>query len=138
MKMVYIDSEYRCHASNSDGTLREIEMSHFDGKCDAFIEGYRFIPAGESWTRSDGIVFQGEMIAPCKPYSELDDAQYKYELEQISEYSDALSEISAMIMSADAEGTVDTIVDAHKDSILSRINDMITALMTMEVEPVEE
>ena len=78
MKTIYIDSEFKCHISN-DGTMTEVETTFFDDKCDFFIEGYRFIPSGESWTRSDGKVFKGEMIAPWKPYSELAAAQQQYE-----------------------------------------------------------
>ena len=65
---VYLDSDYVCHITD-DGTMKEAETDFFDGKCAAFIEGYRFIPAGESWTREDGVVFQGEMIAPAKDYN---------------------------------------------------------------------
>ena len=56
MKTIYIGSDFKCHVSN-DGTMAAVETDFFDGKCDAFIEGYRFIPSGESWTRSDGVVF---------------------------------------------------------------------------------
>lgn len=76
---VYIDSAYRCHTTSHDGTLREVEHTFFDSKCTTFIEGYRFVPSGESWTRSDGVVFCGEMIAPWKPYNELAAAQAQYE-----------------------------------------------------------
>ena len=76
---LYIDSEYRCHNTNPDGNFREVETDFFDGKCDAFSEGYRFVPAGEYWTRSDGVVFHGEMIAPWKDYAELDAAQTQHE-----------------------------------------------------------
>ena len=79
--MIYIDSEFKCHISN-DGTMTAVETDFFDGKCAAFIEGYRFIPAGESWTREDGVVFTGEMVAPWKPYSELAAAQAQYERDQ--------------------------------------------------------
>lgn len=75
----YIDSKYRCHTTNPDGAFREIETDFFDGKCATFIEGYRFVPSGESWTRSDGTVFHGEMIAPFKPYDQLAAAQAQYE-----------------------------------------------------------
>ena len=68
--MIYIDSDYRCHTQN-DGTMRSIETDFFDGKCREFIEGYRFIPTGESWTREDGAVFTGQMIAPWKDYAQL-------------------------------------------------------------------
>ena len=87
--MVYIDSDFKCHAKN-DGTMREVDCALFDGKCDAFIEGYRFVPHGESWTREDGVVFTGEMIAPWKPYAELDAAQRDYEREQAADMQAAL------------------------------------------------
>ena len=77
--MIYIDSEYRCHTSNPDGNFREVRTDAFKGKCSAFIEGYRYIPAGEKWMRSDGVVFHGEMMAPWKPYNELLAAQAQYE-----------------------------------------------------------
>ena len=79
MKIIYIDSDFRCHVANADGIYREVETDFFDGKCDTFIEGYRFVPSGESWTRSDGVVFHGEMIAPWKSYDALDAAQRQYE-----------------------------------------------------------
>lgn len=94
---IYIDSEYRCHTTNSDGVFREVKTDFFDGKCDAFIEGYRFVPSGESSTRSDGVVFSGEMIAPWEDYNELDAAQRQYEREQIAEYEKALAEIEAAL-----------------------------------------
>ena len=78
MKTIYIDSDFTCHVTN-DGTMTAVETDFFDGKCDFFIEGYRVIPSGESWTRSDGVVFYGEMVAPWKPYSELAAAQAQYE-----------------------------------------------------------
>lgn len=87
---IYIDSEFKCHISNVDGTYGEVETDFFDGKCNAFIEGYRLVPFGESWTRSDGVVFHGEMIAPWKPYRELDDAQREYECQRLSEYTEYL------------------------------------------------
>lgn len=80
MKTIYIDSDYRCHLSD-DGTMTAVETDFFDDKCDAVIEGYRFVPGGKSWTRSDGVVFTGEMIAPWKPSRELEAAQRTYERE---------------------------------------------------------
>lgn len=76
---LYIDSEYHCHTANPDGVFHETETDFFDGKCDTFIEGYRFVPDGHSWTRSDGVAFYGEMIAPFKPYDQLAAAQVQYE-----------------------------------------------------------
>lgn len=71
---IYIDNDYKCHVSQGEG-MTEIETSFFDNKAPEFIEGYRFVPAGETWTRSDGVQFQGEMIAPWKDYNALERAQ---------------------------------------------------------------
>ena len=68
---IYIDAKYHCHSSNKNGSFREVETNFFDGKCQTFIEGYLFIPTGESLTHSDGVIFHGEMITPWKDYSEL-------------------------------------------------------------------
>lgn len=76
--MVYIDSECCCHVNQADG-LTAVETEFFDGKCTVFIEGYRFVPAGQLWTNPNGITYAGEMIAPWKPYSELEAAQREYE-----------------------------------------------------------
>ena len=90
MRAIYIDSEFKCHTVN-DGTMTAVETDFFDGKCDTFIEGYRFIPSGESWTRPDGVVFNGEMIAPWKDYAELDTAQREYEKQLIATYEESLN-----------------------------------------------
>ena len=81
MKTIYIDTDYICHVSDT-GDLTAVETDFFDGKCDSFIEGYRYIPAVESWTRSDGATFTGEMISPWKDYSLLAAAQAQYERDQ--------------------------------------------------------
>lgn len=86
---VYIDSEFRCHVNQAD-SLTAVETDFFDGKCTAFIEGYRFIPAGQTWTREDGKVFSGEMAAPWKPFSELDAMQREYEQAQLADMQNAL------------------------------------------------
>lgn len=93
---IYIDSEFKCHVTD-DGTMKAVETDFFDGKCDTFIEGYRFIPSGESWVRSDGVVFRGEMIAPWKPYSELDNAQREYEKQLLAEYAEALRTVGVEV-----------------------------------------
>lgn len=100
---IYIDTDYKCHTAPGPG-LTAIETTVFDGKCTAYIEGYRFVPAGASWIRSDGAIFQGEMIAPWKPWDELDAAQREYEREQYAavtaqnaEYEAALSEIETAL-----------------------------------------
>ena len=78
---IYIDSDYKCHTSSGDG-FTPVETDAFDGKCRQFIEGYRFVPAGETWTRKDGQVFHGEMVAPWRDYELLAEFQAIYEEEQ--------------------------------------------------------
>ena len=89
---IYLDSDFVCHLIN-DGTMRETETDFFDGKCAAYIEGYRFIPAGESWTRADGAVFHGEMVAPAEDYGALAKAQQQYETDEVAH----LAELGALI-----------------------------------------
>lgn len=100
---IYIDSDYKCHTAAADG-LTAVETDVFDGKCPAYIEGYRLVPFGQAWTRADGVVFRGEMVSPWKPWRELDAAQRVYEQEQLeslsaqnAEYEAALSEIEAAL-----------------------------------------
>jgi hypothetical protein len=95
--VIYIDTEFKCHTSNPDGTFREVQTDFFDGKCNEFIEGYRCVPSGECWTRSDGVVFRGKMISPWKPYDELDNAQRVYERQLLADYESALAEIEAAL-----------------------------------------
>ena len=78
---IYIDDEFKCHTQAADG-LTVVETDFFDGMCAAYIEGYRFVPAGETWTAADGTAFRGEMITPWKPLTELDAAQRAYERER--------------------------------------------------------
>lgn len=103
MKTIWIDFEFKCHTASGEG-LTAIETDAFDGKCDTYVEGYRFVPAGQTWTRADGVIFTGEMIAPWKPWAELDAAQREYEREQYqmvvaqnTEYESALTEIETAL-----------------------------------------
>ena len=75
---IYIDSDYKCHVSPGDG-LRAVETDFFDGKTEAYIEGYRFVPAGETWVREDGEAFRGEMVSPWTDWQALDKAQGAFE-----------------------------------------------------------
>ena len=88
--MIYIDEEFKCHCTNDDGTLRGFDVPFFRGKCQTFVEGYRYVPAGEQWVRSDGVCFSGEMIAPWKNYDDLADAQRDYERQQLAQYAEYL------------------------------------------------
>ena len=77
--IIYIDDECRCHTTNPDGVYRAFEVPFFDGKCKTFIEGHRYCPQGESYTREDGEVFDGECRTPWELYNELAAAQAQYE-----------------------------------------------------------
>lgn len=63
MRTIYIDSDFKCHVNN-DGAMRPFETDFLDGMCDAFVEGHRFVPDGESWTDEHGTVFEGKTLFP--------------------------------------------------------------------------
>lgn len=96
MKTIYIDCDCKCHVAD-DGTMAAVETDFFDGKCNELIEGYRFVPAGESWTRADGVVFHGEMISPWKDYNKLDAAQREYERQLLAKYAAALETVGVTL-----------------------------------------
>ena len=96
---IYIDKDFRCFAEPGEG-MEALETGFFDGKAPGYIEGYRFIPAGHSWTGEDGTVYRGEAAFPWTDWETLDKIQRVYEREQIpaltaqnDEYEAALSEI---------------------------------------------
>lgn len=89
---IYLDESFCCHMTAED-ELAAVETTAFDGKCAAYIEGYRYVPNGKTWTREDGTVFHGEMITPWKPWEELDAVQREYEREQAAALEAALTEI---------------------------------------------
>lgn len=91
---IYIDSDYKCHTAAGTG-LVAVETDAFDGKCRQYIEGYRFVPAGESWTREDGQIFAGEMIAPAEDIRILEAAQGAYE-EAMAETADMQAALDAI------------------------------------------
>lgn len=93
---IYIDSDYKCYVSAAEGR-RAVETDFFDGKCEEWIESFRFVPAGETWTREDGEMFKGEMVTPWKDLSEAYAAQAAYVTAQNAQYEAALAEIEAAL-----------------------------------------
>ena len=89
---IYIDSDYKCYVSAAEGR-RAIETNEFDGKCPEWIESFRFVPAGETWTREDGEEFRGEMTAPWKDLGNAYAAQTAYVTAQNAQYEAALTAI---------------------------------------------
>ena len=80
---IYIDSNYKCYVSAAEGR-RAVETDAFNGKCDDWIESYRFVPEGETWVRDDGEVFKGEMVTPWKDLGSAYAAQTAYVEQQLS------------------------------------------------------
>lgn len=93
---IYIDSDFKCHVSVADGR-REIETDAFNGKCDEWIESYRFVPAGETWVKPNGEMFRGEMVSPWKDLGEAYVAQTVYLKQQTAQYGAALTEIETAL-----------------------------------------
>ena len=92
---IYINDDYKCYVSAADGR-RAIETNEFDGKCEEWIESFRYVPAGETWTREDGEIFTN-MTAPWKDLSEAYVAQADYLAQQNRQYEAALTEIEAAL-----------------------------------------
>lgn len=91
---IFIDANFKCYTTAAEGR-RTFEIPFFNGKCTAFVEGYRFVPDGEIWTRPDGMVFAGEMLSPAVDYSILAAAQRQFEadMEAIVVREAALAEL---------------------------------------------
>lgn len=92
---IYIDNDYKCYVSAADGR-RAIEADTFNGKCPEWIESFRLIPAGETWTREDGEAFT-DMEAPWKDLSEAYAAQTAYVAAQNAQYEAALTAIETAL-----------------------------------------
>lgn len=92
---IYIDSDYKCYVSAADGR-KAIETDAFNGKCDEWIESFRLVPAGETWTRGDGEVFTN-MVAPWKDLSKAYAAQTAYVVAQNAQYEAALTAIETAL-----------------------------------------
>ena len=93
---IYIDSDFKCHTAN-DGTMRELDVSFFDNTCPEWIESYRYVPAGETWVREDGVMFSGEMVSPWRELTDAYAAQTAYLSDQTAQYEAALTEIEAAL-----------------------------------------
>ena len=93
---IYIDSDYKCYTADADGR-RAIERDAFDGKCEEWIESYRFVPAGERWVKPNGEMFRGKMVAPWKDLGNAYAAQAAYVTAQNAQYEAALTEIEAAL-----------------------------------------
>ena len=99
MRTIYVEPvTFYCHTTqNDDGTLIPVETNEFNGKCDDYIKGFRFVPDGHTWIRDDGKKFNGKMKSPWKPYAELDEAQREYERALIADMQNALNKLGVTL-----------------------------------------
>ena len=98
---IYIDNDYKCHVSNADGR-RRIETDFFDGKCREWIESFRYVPEGETWTRGDGEAFTN-MTAPWKDLHEAYAAQAAYLAGELSAAEADIAELDMALLDAEYE-----------------------------------
>lgn len=103
---IYLDDDFKCSLTSPSGASLAVETDAFNGKCEEYIMGYRYVPPGLTWTRSDGVEFTGEMISPWRPWAELDAAQREYERQRLADMRAALSEAltTSEITAAMSEG----------------------------------
>ena len=92
---IYIDNDYKCYISAAEGR-RTVETDAFNGKCAEWIESFRYVPEGETWTREDGEVFTN-MVSPWKDLSEAYAAQTAYVAAQNAQYEAALTAIETAL-----------------------------------------
>lgn len=72
--IVYVDQEKKCHVAAAEDRTA-VDSTFFDGKCDAFIEGYCFE------TLENGV-----HIYPWRSGAELEGAQREYEQQLLLRY----------------------------------------------------
>lgn len=75
MRTIYVDSNFKCHVIN-DGTMTSVETEYFEGKCDAYIEGY---------------CCKDDQFYPCVSIAELEAAQQEYENARLADMENALA-----------------------------------------------
>ena len=101
---IYLDPEFKCHLTDT-GSLQAVETDVFDGKCDKYIEGYRFVPEGQTWTRDDGVQFTGPMVSPHTNYDILAAYQEQYQSDvDLVEQAQVLQSQMAALDAAYREG----------------------------------
>ena len=97
----YLDSDYRVHTEPGEALVSwEDANGIFDGKCKAYVEGFRVVPEGECWKRGDGTVFKGLMVSPVADIGVLQTAQTDYEKVQ-AEVEDMKSALALLGVTLD-------------------------------------
>ena len=83
MRTIYIDSNFKCHVAD-DGKMVAVETEYFDGKCDAFIEGYCYD-------------IENGAIYPWVDYNELERIQEEYDRQLVETYEEALRTVGVEV-----------------------------------------
>ena len=99
---IYIDSDYKCHTDAAEGR-RAAETDAFNGKCEEWIESYRYVPAGEVWVRSDGVMFSGEMVSPWRDLTDAYAAQAAYLTGKLAAAEADIAELDMALLDAEYE-----------------------------------
>lgn len=93
MKPIYIDSNFRCHTTNPNGTFREVATNVFDHLCDKAIETMIYVPKGETY---NGIVCKDGFIQ-CTDTKQCEMYQAEHERQLLAEYAEALKVMGAIL-----------------------------------------
>ena len=97
MATIYLDAQFTAHPSQNGAGALVPWADHagfFAGKCGAFVEGYRVVPEGETWTREDGVSFAGPMIAPAADPALLLSAQAETDRQTIADLDAEVVELT--------------------------------------------
>ena len=108
MKIFVDNTDFKVYAAPAEGCT-EYEDTFFDNKCTNLAESYRYVPAGETWTREDGEEFAGLMIAPWRDIRQYDGEQQQYLLDQLvaarAESADMQAALAVLGVTNETEGT---------------------------------
>lgn len=63
--VVYIDSAYKCHVKPVSGAFA-VETDLFNGKCEEYICGYRYVPEGHTFVDEKGVTRRGAVMYPIE------------------------------------------------------------------------
>lgn len=91
--IIYVDptNGYKVSAAPALGRIAA-EDAFFGNKCPNLIESYRYVLAGATWTREDGVAFAGPMIAPWRDIRQYAGEQQQYLLDKLAATQAALAE----------------------------------------------
>ena len=92
---VDIDNDFKCYTSNA-GTMREIDLEFFNGKCKAFVEGFCCIPS------TDAAGNEICTVVAWREYALLEEFQRQYE-EMLAQQADRKAALELLGVSDEEE-----------------------------------